>query len=202
MLAQFTLVFSEGLALLVFSQIRSQVERRRSEPSSPSRVPHYPRRCAKHACLVLTPPHRTRTRAKHRLPAATAMLVVFSTLVQASEGSTFAVVPFLQPKCIGVVAGIVGASGNIGAVGWGLLFKFTDSYEVGFLILGFIVTGLSFMIFLCPVDGTYFHRPFGSGDNAGGNGVDATMNAEAPAIESGNPLMGVMMMGLPPQVQL
>lgn len=92
-------------------------------------------------------------------PLAVPMLVVFSTLVQSSEGSTFALVPFLHPRAVGVVAGIVGASGNIGAVCWGLLFKSTDDYREGLLYLGFIVMALSFLSFLNPIEGTWLHRP-------------------------------------------
>ena len=40
-----------------------------------------------------------------------------------SEGATFSVVPFINRKALGSVAGIVGAGGNAGAVAAGFLFK-------------------------------------------------------------------------------
>ncbi len=51
------------------------------------------------------------------------MLIVFSILVQMSEGATFGVVPFVNRKALGAVAGIVGAGGNAGAVAAGFLLR-------------------------------------------------------------------------------
>lgn len=56
------------------------------------------------------------------LPAVAAMLL-FSLLVQMSEGATYAVVPFVNKRAMGSVAGIVGAGGNAGAVAAGFLFR-------------------------------------------------------------------------------
>ena len=56
-------------------------------------------------------------------PVAFAVLIMFSLSVQMAEGATFTVVPFINKKCIGSVAGIVGAGGNVGAVLAGLLLK-------------------------------------------------------------------------------
>lgn len=58
-------------------------------------------------------------------PAVLAMLV-FSLFVQMSEGATYAVVPFMNKKALGAVAGIVGAGGNVGAVSAGFLFRAED----------------------------------------------------------------------------
>ena len=41
-------------------------------------------------------------------------LIVFSLCVQMSEGATFSVVPFINKRALGSVAGIVGAGGNAG----------------------------------------------------------------------------------------
>ena len=43
-----------------------------------------------------------------------------------AEGATYAVVPFVNKKALGSVAGIVGAGGNAGAVAAGFLFKGSD----------------------------------------------------------------------------
>ena len=51
------------------------------------------------------------------------MLIVFSIFVQMSEGATFGVVPFVNKKALGAVAGIVGAGGNAGAVAAGFLLR-------------------------------------------------------------------------------
>lgn len=50
-------------------------------------------------------------------------LLLFSLFVQAAEGSTFSIVPYVIPNITGSVAGVVGAGGNFGAMCWGFLFK-------------------------------------------------------------------------------
>ena len=40
-----------------------------------------------------------------------------------SEGATYGIVPFINKKALGAVAGIVGAGGNAGAVAAGFLFR-------------------------------------------------------------------------------
>jgi len=74
------------------------------------------------------------------LPAAIAILILFSLFVQMSEGATFSVVPFINKKALGSVAGIVGAGGNAGAVAAGFLFKGSIAWPEALLILGLGVT--------------------------------------------------------------
>ena len=75
------------------------------------------------------------------LATALAMMVVFSLFVQMSEGATFSVVPFINKRALGSVAGIVGAGGNFGAVTAGFLFKSEAiSWPTALFILGIIVT--------------------------------------------------------------
>lgn len=65
------------------------------------------------------------------------MMIVFSLFTQMSEGATYSVVPFINKRALGAVAGIVGAGGNMGAVCAGFLFRSeTISYREGLLILG------------------------------------------------------------------
>ena len=67
-------------------------------------------------------------------------MIVFSLFVQMSEGATYSVVPFINKKALGVVAGIVGAGGNMGAVCAGFLFRSEDlTYPDALLILGGVV---------------------------------------------------------------
>ena len=51
------------------------------------------------------------------------MLIIFSICVQMTEGATYGVVPFINKKALGAVAGIVGAGGNAGAVAAGFLLR-------------------------------------------------------------------------------
>lgn len=75
-------------------------------------------------------------------------LLVFSLFVQMSEGATFSVVPFINKRALGSVAGIVGAGGNAGAVAAGFLFKTSlFSWPTALLILGALVTAASFLTF-------------------------------------------------------
>jgi len=89
------------------------------------------------------------------VPSAIAVLILFSTFVQASEGATFAIVPFINVGNIGVVAGIVGAGGNIGAVSWSTMFKSIDSQRTSYLYLAFIIFGISALITTVHVQGTW-----------------------------------------------
>jgi NNP family nitrate/nitrite transporter-like MFS transporter len=57
------------------------------------------------------------------LAIAVATMIVFSLFVQMAEGATYGIVPFVNKKHLGMVAGIVGAGGNAGAVLAGFLFR-------------------------------------------------------------------------------
>lgn len=76
-------------------------------------------------------------------------MVIFSLFVQMSEGATYAVVPFINKKAMGSVAGIVGAGGNAGAVAAGFLFRSENlSTEQGLLYVGIAVAVASAAAFL------------------------------------------------------
>ncbi len=78
------------------------------------------------------------------LPLAIAMLIVFSLFVQMAEGATFSVVPMINRRALGSVAGIVGAGGNAGAVAAGFLFRAEGiDTQTALLYLGIAVTGAS-----------------------------------------------------------
>ena len=71
---------------------------------------------------------------------AVGAMIVFSLFVQMSEGATFSVVPFINRKALGSVAGIVGAGGNTGAVAFGFLFRSESlGYADALLIVGVAV---------------------------------------------------------------
>lgn len=89
------------------------------------------------------------------VPSAIAVLIFFSIFVQASEGATFAIVPFVNTGNIGAVAGIVGAGGNIGAVSWSSMFKAVESQRNAYLYLAFVIYGIACLVSLIPVQGVY-----------------------------------------------
>merc|ERR1712093_876414 len=49
-------------------------------------------------------------------PAVVTLLFMFSVCVQAAEGLSFGIVPYISRPALGVVSGMVGAGGNSGAV--------------------------------------------------------------------------------------
>ncbi|MDI5919240.1 NarK family nitrate/nitrite MFS transporter [Halomonas sp. LR5S13] len=76
----------------------------------------------------------------HVLAVAIGIMLVFSLFVQMAEGATFGVVPFINKRALGAVAGIVGAGGNAGAVAAGFLFRSESlSYQQGLFYLGVAV---------------------------------------------------------------
>lgn len=78
------------------------------------------------------------------LAIAIGIMLVFSLFVQMAEGATFGVVPFINRKALGAVAGIVGAGGNAGAVAAGFLFRSESlSYQQGLFYLGLAVIAAS-----------------------------------------------------------
>ncbi|HVX60903.1 MAG TPA: MFS transporter [Pirellulales bacterium] len=89
----------------------------------------------------------------HTLWQAVPALILFSLFVQMSEGATFAVAPFVNPKAVGSVAGIVGAGGNAAAVAAGFLFKSASvPWPTALLLLGAGVTGCSFLSFAVSLE--------------------------------------------------
>ncbi|MEW6777836.1 MAG: MFS transporter [Bdellovibrionota bacterium] len=94
-----------------------------------------------------------------RMPSAAlaaASMIVFGLFVHMAAGATYAVVPFINKKATGSVAGIVGAGGNAGAVLAGLFFRSESlSTEAGLLWLGILVAAVSaacFSFYLAPRD--------------------------------------------------
>lgn len=76
------------------------------------------------------------------------ILVIFSSFVQAAEGSTYGIVPYVDPASTGSIAGIVGAGGNTGAVAFGLCFRQLND-KTAFLIMSisiFVSAALSVFV--------------------------------------------------------
>ena len=74
-------------------------------------------------------------------------MIVFSIFVQMSEGATFSVVPFVNRRALGSVAGIVGAGGNAGAVAAGFLFRAESiTTQDAFMFLGGFVVLVSSLV--------------------------------------------------------
>jgi NNP family nitrate/nitrite transporter-like MFS transporter len=74
------------------------------------------------------------------LPLAIVCMLVTGLFLKMSNGATYAVVPFVNKRALGAVAGIVGAGGNVGAVLAGFLFKTKGlTWPQALAILGVLV---------------------------------------------------------------
>ena len=75
------------------------------------------------------------------LVTAVVAMVGFALFTKMASGGTYAVVPFINRRALGSVAGIIGAGGNFGAVVAGMMFRDNNvSMSTAFMWLGFAVT--------------------------------------------------------------
>ena len=83
------------------------------------------------------------------LPLAIVSMLTFALFLKMSNGSTYAIVPFVNPRAVGVISGVVGAGGNVGGMLMGFLFKSQNiSYSQAFLYIGGIVAVVGVLLFL------------------------------------------------------
>ena len=76
------------------------------------------------------------------------LMVLFSTFVQAAEGSTYGIVPYVDPPCTGSIAGIIGAGGNTGAVCFGLGFRNLETMQAFYLMASCICASGIISVFI------------------------------------------------------
>jgi len=77
------------------------------------------------------------------------LIVVFSIFVQMAEGLHFGIVPFISRPALGVVSGMVGAGGNLGAVISGQFIVGSgkkESIDRGFVWLGIVIISVSLLM--------------------------------------------------------
>lgn len=84
-----------------------------------------------------------------QLWAAIMMLTIFSIFVQGAEGSTYGIVPYVNPAAPGAVSGIVGAGGPSGAVIFGLGFRQLSTTNALYLMASAVV--FSGLLSICIV---------------------------------------------------
>lgn len=71
---------------------------------------------------------------------AIATMLLFALFLKMANGATYAAVPFVNTRSVGMVSGIVGSGGNVGAVLAGLLFTSDlNAYRDNFLVMGLAV---------------------------------------------------------------
>mmetsp|Transcript_1399 Transcript_1399/g.2221 ORF Transcript_1399/g.2221 Transcript_1399/m.2221 type:complete len:474 (-) Transcript_1399:336-1757(-) len=86
------------------------------------------------------------------LAGSIVVLVFFSIFVQAAEGTSYGIVPYVNPPCTGSIAGIVGAGGNTGAVAFGMGFRQLD-YKQAFIVMGCTIIASSFLSVFIRIKG-------------------------------------------------
>jgi len=79
--------------------------------------------------------------SKDSLAATVLLMVLFSLFVQASEGASYGVVPFVSKRSLGMVSGFVGAGGNAGSAITMLIFFKSAKYPtyVGIQLMGVMI---------------------------------------------------------------
>jgi NNP family nitrate/nitrite transporter-like MFS transporter len=82
------------------------------------------------------------------LPLAIAAMMLTGLFIKMSNGATYALVPFVNKRALGAVAGIVGAGGNVGSVLAGFLFKGSMPWTQALLVLGATISVVSVLTFL------------------------------------------------------
>jgi NNP family nitrate/nitrite transporter-like MFS transporter len=83
------------------------------------------------------------------LPIAIISMLAFAMFLKMANGTTYAIVPFVNKKAVGMVSGIVGAGGNLGGMLFGFLFKSESiTYSQAFMYIGFTVIAVALLILL------------------------------------------------------
>jgi NNP family nitrate/nitrite transporter-like MFS transporter len=89
------------------------------------------------------------------LGLAVAAMLSFALFLKMANGATYAIVPFINPRQLGVVSGVVGAGGNLGGMLFGFLFKAEGmTYADAFLYIGMIAISIAALVMVTKFDTT------------------------------------------------
>ncbi|GAC1397292.1 MAG: MFS transporter [Sediminibacterium sp.] len=81
------------------------------------------------------------------LGMAIVSMLGFALFLKMANGTTYAIVPFVNEKNIGMVSGIVGAGGNIGGMLFGFLFKSSSiTYVQAFMYIALVVIAVAAIV--------------------------------------------------------
>lgn len=78
---------------------------------------------------------------------AVGMTILCSVFVQGAEGATFAIIPLINRRMTGQIAGMAGAFGNVGAVVYLVLYSLVDAQTFFYLLSG----GAAFSFLYCLI---------------------------------------------------
>jgi len=76
-------------------------------------------------------------------------MLSFAMFLKMANGATYAIVPFVNKKNVGLVSGIVGAGGNVGGMLFGFLFKSENiTYSEAFTYISYTVMAIAALILI------------------------------------------------------
>lgn len=81
------------------------------------------------------------------LIVSVAITILCSVFVQGAEGATFAIIPMINNKMTGQIAGMSGAYGNVGAVVYLVIFALVDAKTFFYIV----AAGAAFSFFYCLI---------------------------------------------------
>ena len=96
------------------------------------------------------------------LPGTLVAMILFSTFVQAAEGASYAVVPYISKRSLGVCAGFIGAGGNAGStIIQAIFFKGDYDTNVGITYMGIMIVAVTLLVMpiYFPMWGGMFNGP-------------------------------------------
>ena len=82
------------------------------------------------------------------LVVAVGITVFASIFVQGAEGATFAIIPMINKRLTGQIAGMAGAYGNVGAVVYLVLFSIVDARTFFFILSGGALAAFMVTLFM------------------------------------------------------
>lgn len=83
------------------------------------------------------------------LPMAIVSMLTFALFLKMANGGTYAIVPFVNPKAVGTISGVVGAGGNLGGMLMGFLFKSQSiTYSQAFMYIGGVIAVIGLLLYL------------------------------------------------------
>ena len=81
------------------------------------------------------------------LPATLVCMIFFSTTVQMSEGASYAVVPYVSKRALGICSGFIGAGGNAGSsITQAIFFRGAFETELGITYMGAMIVGVTLLV--------------------------------------------------------
>lgn len=90
------------------------------------------------------------------LLASVGITIFCSFFVQGAEGATFAIIPMINKKMTGQIAGMAGAYGNVGAVVYLVIFSLVDSKTFFYIVAaGAVISFIFCLIFLQEPKGSH-----------------------------------------------